>query len=606
MVLYDKASNLVTVPLAAGLEPGVHTVEVVTEGGQGEWPLVDWRVGATPVRDGTSWKLAGLAAVALVLLALLVRDSRRVTWASLAAAFLELPPGAQTALVTGLAAALWTTAALSWGRLTPYAVLPASCFLLSLLILSALVFPLALRPDLGLTLIALTAPFYLVPGNMVYRALSLPEVLVVLCFVAYATRRVAGADWPAVLPAQHNASQQTQLRSGWTVGRRNPPRSGPTAGMDAAVVLNVPTFKRSNLPTLAPTAMDAAVLLLTVAALLAGATADDHLAALFELRSVFLLPALYYALLRLTPLNRRAWRRIVDGFLLGGVGVALIGLGQVALGRNLVAAEGGLLRLQSVYHSPNSVGLYLGRVWPFLVVGARWAQDRRRRALSLLALVLVTAALGLSFSRGALLLALPVSVIAMGWWVGGRYRWVAAALVAAGGVGLIPLLRLPRFAALLDLGRGTTFFRLKLWHSSLRMIRDHPLLGVGPGNFLDAYRTRYILPDAWEEFNLGHAHNILLDHWTRLGVLGVVAGLTVQNAFWRALRRSKGPHALQVGLVGSMAALLAHGLVDNAVFSPDLSLAFFLTLAMAEGGRWTTDDGRCAKDEARVKKASEE
>jgi hypothetical protein len=30
-----------------------------------------------------------------------------------------------------------------------------------------------------------------------------------------------------------------------------------------------------------------------------------------------------------------------------------------------------------------------------------------------------------------------------------------------------------------------------------------------------------------------------------------------------------------------MAALLAHGLVDNAIFSPDLALAFFLALALA-------------------------
>jgi hypothetical protein len=40
-----------------------------------------------------------------------------------------------------------------------------------------------------------------------------------------------------------------------------------------------------------------------------------------------------------------------------------------------------------------------------------------------------------------------------------------------------------------------------------------------------------------------------------------------------------------VGLVGSMAALLGHGLVDNAVFFPDLALAFFLTLAMVAADR---------------------
>jgi O-antigen ligase len=193
----------------------------------------------------------------------------------------------------------------------------------------------------------------------------------------------------------------------------------------------------------------------------------------------------------------------------------------------------------------------------------------------------VTLAVALSFSRGALLAALPAAILVMGWKAGGRLRWMALTLLLIGALALIPLLRVPRFAALLDLGEGTTFFRLKLWRSTLSMIQKHPLFGVGPGNFLAAYRTRYVLPVAWEEFNLGHAHNILLDHWTRLGLLGVVAGAAVQVAFWRTLGRGSRDDALRLGLAGSMAALLAHGLVDNAIFSPDLALAFFLALALA-------------------------
>jgi O-antigen ligase len=328
--------------------------------------------------------------------------------------------------------------------------------------------------------------------------------------------------------------------------------------------------------------MDWAVLLFVVAALAAGLFAVDRSEALFELRSVILLPALYYALLRLIPLDRGAQQSVVDGLLLGGVAVAAIGLVQGVLGRNLVAAEGGLFRLRSVYHSPNSLGLYLGRVWPFLVVGAWWGRKPRRRAFSILGLVAVTLALGLSFSRGALLLGLPASILVMGLWAGGRHRRVALAALAAWGLALIPLFFLPRFRALFDLGEGTTFFRLKLWRSSLQMLRDHPLFGVGPGSFLSAYRTRYVLPAAWEEFNLGHAHNVVLDHWTRLGVLGVAGGLALQVTFWKVLRR-RGRDVLTLSLAGGMAALLAHGLVDNAVFAPDLALTFFLMLALAQG-----------------------
>ena len=39
-----------------------------------------------------------------------------------------------------------------------------------------------------------------------------------------------------------------------------------------------------------------------------------------------------------------------------------------------------------------------------------------------------------------------------------------------------------------------------------------------------------------------------------------------------------------------MAALLAHGLVDNTVFFPDLALAFFLTLALVQWAKASGDE----------------
>jgi len=537
VVLYDAAPTVVTVPLAAGLPPGLHTVEVVAEGGQGQWALVDWRVGAEPVRDGYGWKVAGLVMVGLALVVLLSHDVRRVEWVALGRVFLGWPEWAQVALVVGLTGLLWITAGASWG----HALSPprtgegfSPWLVVSLLTLPALTMLFALRPDLGLALVAFTAPFYLHPGDMLYRAQSLPEALVVLCGVGMVVRwRSRG------------------------VGERVP-----------------------------LTPLDRAVVLLVVAAVVAGLAAADPWVAIFELRSVFLLPALYYALLRLARLDSRAGWRVVDGWVLGAIAVALIGLVQYALGRNVVLAEGGLPRLQSVYYSPNNVGLYLGRVWPLLVAIALWRRPARRRALYGLALAPVTLALALSFSRGTLLLALPVSLLVMGWRAGDNpslrrcYRWAALALVVIGALALIPLLRLPRFASMFDLQQGSTFFRLELWRSSLALIREHPWFGVGPGNFLAAYRTRYILPRAWSEPNLEHPHNIYLDHWTRLGLLGLLAGVVVQVAFWRAVRKRAG--GVGVGLAGSMAALLAQGLVDNTVFFPDLALGFFLTLALVQ------------------------
>jgi len=525
VVLYDKETHPVTVPLATGLSPGTHTVEVVTDGGEGQWIIVDWRVGTRLPCEGSPVSLTGLAIAGLVLIILSVRDARLIPWDRLRQRFLALPEWVQAAASAGLTVLLWVAAAAvlrqGWGSLW------VSIGLLTLLLLALL---LTWRVDIALALIALSAPFYLLPDGMIYRAISVPEALVLLVS-------------PAVLGT---------------------------------------LFRRRRVALSAP---DKAVGLLILAAIVSGIAAANRIAALFELRAVFLFPILYYILLRVAGLSGAQKWRVVDAFIVGGSAVALVGLVQYALGKNLALAEGGWPRLQSVYHSPNNTALYLGRVWPFLVAVPLWSTTTRtRRAMYGLALLPVTLAVVLSFSRGALLLGLPMALLAMGWHAGGRYRWLTVILTLVCLLALLPLLRFPRFASLLETDHGSTFFRLGVWRSSLNLIREHPWTGIGPGNFLEAYRTRYVLPSAWEEFNLEHPHNLYLDHWTRLGILGVLAGVAVQIAFFRQQLRWSGDadRGLSIALTGSMVALLAHGLVDNSLFFPDLAMAFFLILALCQ------------------------
>ncbi|MGD9029032.1 MAG: O-antigen ligase family protein, partial [Anaerolineae bacterium] len=239
----------------------------------------------------------------------------------------------------------------------------------------------------------------------------------------------------------------------------------------------------------------------------------------------------------------------------------------------------------------------------------------------------VALALVLSFSRGALLLGVPLSLLVLGAlarmtdgpillpWIkpkgvgpsgtatprvataGRRWRWIALIAVALAAVGVIALLSTPRFAGLLDPHSGTLFFRLQLWRGSWKMFRDHPWLGVGPDNFLYQYRGRYILPSAWQEPHLSHAHNLLLSYATRLGVVGLTVGIGLQVAFWRralALRRTvdRDGRALALGLMGSMAYALGHGLVDASTFFVDLAFAFLLTLGLVESLLRSKDYGQ--------------
>jgi O-antigen ligase len=157
-----------------------------------------------------------------------------------------------------------------------------------------------------------------------------------------------------------------------------------------------------------------------------------------------------------------------------------------------------------------------------------------------------------------------------------------------GIIGFALALRSARFARLLDLSSGTNFSRLRVWESALNIIEDRPLTGIGLDQFLYAFRGAYIRPDAWQEPDLSHPHNFILDFWVRLGIVGVAIFFWLQIAFWSAARRAytqlrdTSPilKALLIGTMGSMTNLLAHGLVDNSVYVNDLALVFVLLLAV--------------------------
>jgi O-antigen ligase len=211
-----------------------------------------------------------------------------------------------------------------------------------------------------------------------------------------------------------------------------------------------------------------------------------------------------------------------------------------------------------------------------------------RKRLYGLALLPTLAAAALSFSKGAILLGLPVGIGLVLARSGRKAMTLMGGLVILVVIGLLLSSMIPALSDRLSLAGATSDFRVSLWKASADMIGDHPWTGVGLDNFLYAYRGRYIRPEAWQEPDLSHPHNIVLDFWTRLGVVGLAAGVWIQVAYWRlAIRLARHPKrisiptgALMTGLIGSMGATLAHGLVDQSYFLIDLAYAFMLAAGL--------------------------
>ncbi len=428
--------------------------------------------------------------------------------------------------------------------LSPWLVLDVA----SMVVLTILLF---FQPALVPALIAATLPFFLRTKGILGFRFSLPELLTWLGIALVMARGLVGWVCARVTPQSLTPAPQHHLRF------------------------------RSHLFDL-----DLPLVLFLAVAVLATLRAPWVGIASSELRVVFLDAGLFYFLVsrqKRTAAIDEAWLwPIVDGLVLGAGAIAVLALGQAVLGSDLIAAEG-VGRVRAFYGSPNNLALYLERVLPLLAVMGIFGQGKRRVVYGLLALVTLLA-LVLTFSRGALLLGVPAALLFVGLVRRGRTLWVALAGLGIGlGAAMVAFSqRAARLGDLLNFESGTSFLRLKLWHSALQMIRDYPWLGVGPDNFLYVYRTRYVLPSAWQELNLSHPHNIVFDFWTRLGLAGLLSGAWLLTATavagWRLYRTlaDGNPRWVILGLLAGLVAGLAHGLVDNSLFLVDLSFFFFL------------------------------
>ncbi len=335
-------------------------------------------------------------------------------------------------------------------------------------------------------------------------------------------------------------------------------------------------------------------------ALVAVFAAEHGSVALREWRTVFLMAVALAAGLALTMQTSRALARDVNiifgGWLLGAAVMTFASLLLYPAASVIIPAEG-VNRLRAFYGSPNNLALYLNRTLAVTLALALLRSEGRVRLICLLLALPQAAAYLLTFSRAGLFVALPVMLATL--WAGGwlilaraqrsrRVLWLIAGLGALMVVGLLPFVGSDRLSNLLNTAQGTGFLRLNLWRSGWEMGLDHKLHGVGPDNFLYAYRSHYILPQAWMEPNLNHPHTWLLDWWTRLGLPGMALGLffwllVINGVVVRARTRMSSAQwpVLYVGIAAATLAALAHGLLDISYALPDLMAIWALFAVMA-------------------------
>ncbi len=554
--------------VAQDLLPGIHTLSLEADRGWDQWAINGYSVGYRP-RDGFRTGFIAMSILFILTLSGALLSLRAHGWHTLARylrdPLLRLDRRLQFVLTVASGALLWLSGWLTWGQeaLGPYRRLgeggpiaftaaAATIFYVSpvfILYVLALVLLLALiytRPSRGLMLVAFAIPFYVKPKPMLGYQFSPVEIFVLLTLGATLLHRLTLRTLNnSPLPIMEKLGKKW-LKEDWAV-----------LLLVAVATVSLPFTERLDVAT-------------------------------NEWRVLIVEPVIFYFLLRIAPLDQSELWRVVDAFVLGALVIALIGLGQLITGQNLIESEAGLMRVRSIFGSPNNLALYLGRALPVLLSVSLLGQGRRR-TFYLAALPLVSLAFILTFSKGGIFLGLPAALITiLILWQrkkGARiWPWLTTfALISL--VLLVIISQIPQLAARLNPQGDTGIFRINLWRSSLEMIREHPLFGVGLDNFLYAYRGRYIMDAAWQEPNLNHPHNIFLDFATRIGIIGLLAGTWLLALFLRrgveAVRDVRGEWIpLAVSMVAFLSYSIAHGLVDHSFFLVDLSYSFYLMLGI--------------------------
>jgi O-antigen ligase len=287
-------------------------------------------------------------------------------------------------------------------------------------------------------------------------------------------------------------------------------------------------------------------------------------------------------------------RRLVDAFAIGLLGAALMNAVSVLLGQ--FGYEWQLIALYPADPPVRAVGLIgqSNHLATLAVLGLAAALQLRLRGrvpravpwLAALAASLVVAA---SSSRVGMFEAVAVLALAFLWLrpvtgTGprplGRRELAAMALVFAlvqvawvwnasrGPVGDGAAAATPLIARS-DAGRAA------LWRDAVALWAEHPVLGVGHGNYAAA--RLHELTGPLPAPHADHAHNLLLQAASEWGVAGVV--LVVLAAFWLlrlVLRRLRDPQRDADGWLAAawVVAMLVHSVAEHPLWFPYFLLPF--------------------------------
>lgn len=275
----------------------------------------------------------------------------------------------------------------------------------------------------------------------------------------------------------------------------------------------------------APIAIPAGLIVLGLAVSLAQSAAVAR-TGLGILKGWFVVPMLF-GILGAVAVRRGAVnpRQVLAGLVAGGAMAAFGAVTQLLAG-NLTYDN----RLAAWYESPNYLAMYLAPLAALAFgLGARgsgiadeWRTLSRWAGVLMAVPLLATQSWG---AIGALFLAFGAGLWFSRSGNARRRRIMAATLLVVVLAGFVFQALQPAFTT-----------RRVIWQVAFEIGRDHPLWGIGPGAFQQAYLAHQPRHPPYPEWAVPHPHNVFLAFWLEAGFLGLAGFAWLLVVLVRRLR----------------------------------------------------------------------
>ena len=325
------------------------------------------------------------------------------------------------------------------------------------------------------------------------------------------------------------------------------------------------------------------LLLLWLLASLIALAVNPSLSAIGIWRAYFLEPMLLFLVFIYSVKNKSDQRLII--YALGGLvtWLSFVAIWQNFTGWNLPAPYDfpNPKRLTAVFSYPNALGLLIAPITAFFAGLWLKAKDKKAKIWQLGVFILGFGLLWLAQSQGALA-GVIISLVILALLVAHKnIKTLVLALIVVllfFGYGYLTSIQQQLFNPRSVPPVTSLEIRSHQWQETSNLIEDHWLAGSGLAGYRTAMVNYHIIP--WLEIYL-YPHNIFLNFWTELGLLGLVVFIILFSYLIDGLRKLiKTKHEFAWPITLAWLTWLIHGLVDVPYFKNDLSVLFFILLAL--------------------------